>query len=661
MARQPGRYADLFPRVSPDSWRNQSLLLLNPLAYLLSVPGCGTSNEVRKTSRGNDGGIETETGGKEPPESTGGKDGSVGTADGGFDSGIDSGPPETDGGTDGPVEDPLGELCQVKFPMAVLVYDCVDITPPGEATTRACVSEQAFGGDQQAFRNYVNQALHLTQDLFDKSCLPITTGLKVYFVDRVLKAAPGDPDTEFAQSNGAYLYTFLTGRLEQDLTDFGEDPRSFGAYTVLNGWNNGVLGSASWGATWPLHSAAYPPYAVVGVGFPETRDVSRPSDLQATLRHEWHHAFTAGIRKFQGLDIGKFQSTHLGNDIIEPDEVCTNLGNAHWACKNILDINGERLTAEDWYTALGDIGEPIECEDPDLPTECLPPEEVVCGNTPCPPLPGYNPQCNEQNSCEYERQEITDSWHEYDRWIYVPAGTSFMMGTDPGHPDFQANQAPAHPVDFSMGYFIGKYEVPVEAYAACIASGECLPANTADYDGAGFGLSDPVSRPMHPMNGLDVSAAVHLCQSIHPAARLPTEAEWEYIAYRGDPLTCNNEAVFNESGGTQGYGCGTGGTQPIGTNPGGVSHVGAHDTIGNLWEHTSDCWHDDFTGAWTNGRSWMADCDTANNIPLKGCGFNDPIDNCHAQTRFSFSSTQDNANVGTRCALSAYWAIPKGE
>ena len=109
--------------------------------------------------------------------------------------------------------------------------------------------------------------------------------------------------------------------------------------------------------------------------------------------------------------------------------------------------------------------------------------------------------------------------------------------------------------------------------------------------------------------------------------RLPTEAEYEYVARAGSPakypwgadpnqgcryanvpdqtpwpdgshrqwiykLECNDHYFF---------------TAPVGSYQ--ANAFGLYDMIGNAWSWTADCYHDSYAGAPTDGSAWMAgDC-----------------------------------------------------
>lgn len=111
--------------------------------------------------------------------------------------------------------------------------------------------------------------------------------------------------------------------------------------------------------------------------------------------------------------------------------------------------------------------------------------------------------------------------------------------------------------------------------------------------------------------------------------RLPTEAEWEYVAragtttvyWWGDSIGKNN-AVCDDCGsqwdGKQ--------TAPVGSFK--PNAFGVYDTSGNVWEWTQDCWHDDYTNAPSNGKAWLEkdDGDCSRRVVRGGSWGFDPLD-----------------------------------
>jgi len=252
----------------------------------------------------------------------------------------------------------------------------------------------------------------------------------------------------------------------------------------------------------------------------------------------------------------------------------------------------------------------------------------ICGPTTCPALPGYTPTCNGHNHCEYARTSPTATWHADDVWIYIPAG-SFPMGEPTTEAGSSASARPIHTVTFAQGFFIGKYEVTTRIYEACEGARSCTRPSVADWDGDGWGLNRTSNnRATHPQNGVNWAQAGEVCAWL--GGRRPSEAEWEYAAKgpsthrkypwgdRPEPTCANGTAVMNEAATIAGYGCGTGGTWPVGQKAVGLSAVGALDMAGNLWEWVEDCWHDNYTGAPSNGLAWTANCSNPNRVKRGG-------------------------------------------
>ena len=171
------------------------------------------------------------------------------------------------------------------------------------------------------------------------------------------------------------------------------------------------------------------------------------------------------------------------------------------------------------------------------------------------------------------------------------------MGSTTGDPD----ELPLHQVTLPS-FQIAKTEVTVGQYAACVSAGVCsLP-------GTGSGSNWNVSgHEDHPVNFVDWNQALAFCA--WAGGRLPTEAEWEYVArangqsveypWGNNAPTCPY-AVMND--GT--VGCGTGGTWPVCSKLAGSAPNGLCDLSGNVYEWVQDWYHSDYIGAPVDGTPW---------------------------------------------------------
>ena len=221
------------------------------------------------------------------------------------------------------------------------------------------------------------------------------------------------------------------------------------------------------------------------------------------------------------------------------------------------------------------------------------------------------------------------------RMVVMPAG-GFRMGSTDG----QADERPVH--DVQVGAFaLGGFEVTVEEYAAFVTHADYALEGCAVIGGdgrsewtEGRSWRDPgfAQGEGHPVVcvGWDDAKAYANWLSIRTGARyhLPSEAMWEYAARAGT----RGRRYWNAASGTQ---CdhANGGDRtlmrrlrgwplPVVTCTDNVAHTapvgsykanafGLYDMLGNVWEWTADCWHDDYTRAPSDGSAWTrgGDCD----------------------------------------------------
>jgi formylglycine-generating enzyme required for sulfatase activity len=150
--------------------------------------------------------------------------------------------------------------------------------------------------------------------------------------------------------------------------------------------------------------------------------------------------------------------------------------------------------------------------------------------------------------------------------VLAPAGC-FTMGTD--DPTGFAHEHPAHQVCFNKPFWIDRTEVTNDQFNEMLGYADS-PSFYTNGD--------------HPREQITWYEALAFCEQRR--ARLPTEAEWEYVA-RGpsnliypwgntfDPRRLIWDRIEE-------------GTAPVGSMPGGSSWVGALDLSGNVFEWVAD-------------------------------------------------------------------------
>jgi len=218
--------------------------------------------------------------------------------------------------------------------------------------------------------------------------------------------------------------------------------------------------------------------------------------------------------------------------------------------------------------------------------------------------------------------------------VHVPAGT-FTMGSDDWWPKAQ----PEHK-RYVKGFYIDKYEVTVERYAAFIkATGHTAPSNWVNGQ-------FPKAKAGHPVTYVSWFDADAFCR--WDGKHLPLEEQWEKAARGTDKraFPWGNRFSKKKANTPQ---LGFGNTMKVGSFLEGVSPYGAYDMAGNAWEWV-DNWFKPYPGnkhpdenygerfKVLRGGSWY-DC------TYYKCGISAPSYN-----RIFFNPNTKNNNFGFRCA-----------
>jgi formylglycine-generating enzyme required for sulfatase activity len=188
--------------------------------------------------------------------------------------------------------------------------------------------------------------------------------------------------------------------------------------------------------------------------------------------------------------------------------------------------------------------------------------------------------------------------------VVVPAG-SFMMGSPPKEKERSKAEGPQHRVTITYPFAVGKLEVTLAEWDACVAEGGCQhrPDDAS---------SDRGKRPVIDVSWDDVTRGYlpWLSRKTGKTYRLLTEAEWEYAARAG---TTTRYAFGNTISLGQVYyrdlfsGLFGGNFFVVGEFQ--PNAFGLYDMHGNVREWVQDCWNDSYKGAPTDGSAWtVGDC-----------------------------------------------------
>jgi formylglycine-generating enzyme required for sulfatase activity len=245
--------------------------------------------------------------------------------------------------------------------------------------------------------------------------------------------------------------------------------------------------------------------------------------------------------------------------------------------------------------------------------------------------------------------------------VEVGAG-SYTLGEVPG----KTETLPA--------FFLDTTEVTVEAYRQCVAAGTCTKAaSTIEWAGASTTTqqewsklcnSGQANRENHPVNCVTWEQADAYCKFAEK--RLPTDAEWEYVARgtegRAFPwgsavITAQHANLCDKKcaefatklgirwtpfEGDDGYE----GTAPVGSFPMGNSSAGVQDLHGNVaeWTATESCKAGDHCGEYV--------------VRGGGC-HTERTENVSMTTRVAKKQDFKSMNIGFRCAVSVEEATRK--
>jgi formylglycine-generating enzyme required for sulfatase activity len=216
--------------------------------------------------------------------------------------------------------------------------------------------------------------------------------------------------------------------------------------------------------------------------------------------------------------------------------------------------------------------------------------------------------------------------------VVVPPGR-FDMGSTDGDEDEEPMRVNVRVEAFAMG----RTEVTVGEYLACVAAGGCAqpewrdPGSKYHYQTGSEGhyrqLGEALTNEGHPIVGVSWNDAKRyvawLSAQTNKDYRLASEAEWEYAARAGSAGKWSHGDDETRLADHAWYGGNSGGkTHSVaGKLPNGW---GLHDMAGNAWEWTEDSWHQNYNGAPQDGAVWKAGADGTRRVLRGGSWFVNP-------------------------------------
>jgi formylglycine-generating enzyme required for sulfatase activity len=220
-------------------------------------------------------------------------------------------------------------------------------------------------------------------------------------------------------------------------------------------------------------------------------------------------------------------------------------------------------------------------------------------------------------------------------FVWIPAG-SFQMGSIESEQGRFPDEGPAHEVSISAGFWLGKYEVTQAQWQGVMGS------NPSRFTGDS-------RRPVEQVSWDDVQG---LLQKVNGSGgsgyRLPSEAQWEYACRAGT----RTRYSFGDGDGQLGDRAWYDG------NAGATTHLvgqkrpnawGLYDMHGNVLEWCADDWHDRYSGAPTDGRSWDDSPRADWRVLRGGCWYNS-ASFCRSAGRGGYDPSLRGSGRGFRLA-----------
>lgn len=240
-------------------------------------------------------------------------------------------------------------------------------------------------------------------------------------------------------------------------------------------------------------------------------------------------------------------------------------------------------------------------------------------------------------------QSFRDCAKECPEMIVIPAG-NFTMGSPASEPDRGDDEGPQRLVTFADRFAISKYPVTIEEWNSCVAVGGCPEVPDGGFTG--------MRRPVVNVNWDEAQIYLSwLSLMTGKSYRLPSEAEWEYAARSGtQTIYAWGNAIDFAKANCIGCGSRWDNKSPSPVDAFAPNAFGLHDAHGNIWQWVSDCYHETYVGAPTDGSAWTDACPQSRRA-VRGGAWDSYAKNLRAANRDRISTGNRLNDLGFRVAL----------
>ena len=244
----------------------------------------------------------------------------------------------------------------------------------------------------------------------------------------------------------------------------------------------------------------------------------------------------------------------------------------------------------------------------------------------------------------------------------LPAG-KFLMGSSNREAGRNSSEGPQHEVAFRHPFAIGVYDVTRAQFALFARETGTASDPKCDWrlpKSRGQTIRQGDRDPVVCVSWSDARAyAKWLSGKTGHSYRLPSEAEWEYAARAGSeaPRPWGKASARDHAnyGSDQCCSAFAGGrdrwfyTSPAGSFP--PNAFGLYDMLGNVWQRTDDCGHEDYTGAPADGSAWTTSGDCSLRM-LRGGAWFSQLDELRSAERVADPADFRKNDIGFRVVRS---------